>query len=215
MEDILTFEETRVIGSLIEKELTTPEYYPLTINALKNACNQKSNRDPVVTFDESLIEKTLDKLREKSLASRITGSDIRVPKYRQVFTEVMNFSPEEVAVMCVLMLRGPQTPGEIKSRSGRMFNFESLAQLDAVLQNLMNKEKSLVMKLPRQTGMKESRYIHLLSGEGEIETPGNQKVETTSNDDDRIMNLEAELESLRNEVNELKEQFEKFKHQFE
>jgi uncharacterized protein YceH (UPF0502 family) len=215
MEDILTFEEIRVIGSLIEKELTTPEYYPLTINGLKNACNQKSNRDPVVAFDENIIETTLDKLREKSLASRITGSDIRVPKYRQVFTEAMHFSPEEVAVICVLMLRGPQTPGEIKSRSGRMFNFESLAQLDEVIQNLMNREKPLVMKLPRQTGMKESRYMHLLSGEAEIEVQGNQKVETTSNDDVRIINLETELESLKNEVNELKAQFEKFKHQFE
>jgi len=215
MEEILTFEEIRVIGSLTEKELTTPEYYPLTINALKNACNQKSNRDPVVSFDESLIEKTLDKLREKSFASRITGSDIRVPKFRQVFTEAMNFSPEEIAVMCVLMLRGAQTPGEIKLRSGRLFNFESLTKLDEVLQNLMNREKPLIMKLPRQTGMKESRYMHLLSGEPDIEALGNQKDESVSNDENRIMNLETELESLKNEVNELKAKFEKFKHQFE
>jgi uncharacterized protein len=215
MNEILTFEEIRVIGSLIEKELTTPEYYPLTVNALKNACNQKSNRDPVVTFDEILIEKTLDKLREKSLASRITGSDIRVPKYRQVFTEVMNFSQQEIAVMCVLMLRGAQTPGEIKSRCGRMLNFESLAQVDEVIQNLINREKPLVMKLPKQTCMKESRYMHLLSGEPDIETLGNQKAVTANNDEDRITNLEAELESLKNEVNELTVQFEKFKHQFE
>ncbi len=215
MNEILTFEEIRIIGSLIEKELTTPEYYPLTVNALKNACNQKSNRDPVVSFDESIIENTLDKLREKSFASRITGSDIRVPKYRQVFTEAMKFLPEEIAVMCVLMLRGPQTPGEIKSRSGRMFNFESLAQVDDVLQKLMNGEKPLVVKLPRQTGMKESRYMHLLSGEPEIETQINEIKDTPSNDDDRITKLETELELLKNEVNEIKIHFEKFKQQFE
>ncbi len=215
MNEILTFEEIRIIGSLIEKELTTPEYYPLTVNALKNACNQKSNRDPVVSFDESIIENTLDKLREKSFASRIIGSDIRVPKYRQVFTEAMKFLPEEIAVMCVLMLRGPQTPGEIKSRSGRMFNFESLAQVDDVLQKLMNGEKPLVVKLPRQTGMKESRYMHLLSGEPEIETQINEIKDTPSNDDDRITKLEEEFELLKNEVNEIKTQFEKFKQQFE
>jgi hypothetical protein len=215
MNEILTFEEIRIIGSLIEKELTTPEYYPLTVNALKNACNQKSNRDPVVSFDESIIENNLDKLRERSFASRITGSDIRVPKYRQVFTEAMKFLPEEIAVMCVLMLRGPQTPGEIKSRSGRMFNFESLAQVDDVLQKLMNGEKPLVVKLSRQTGMKESRYMHLLSGEPEIETQINEIKDTPSNDDDRITKLETELELLKNEVNEIKIHFEKFKQQFE
>ncbi len=215
MEEILTFEEIRVIGSLIEKELTTPEYYPLTINAIKNACNQKSNRDPVVSFDESLIEKTLDKLREKSFASRITGSDIRVPKYRQVFTESMHFSPEEVSVMCVLMLRGHQTPGEIKSRSGRMFNFENLSQVDSVLQKLMRGDKPLIMKLPKQTGMKESRYMHLLSGKPEIEEIENPKSKYISNDDERITNLEAELEAIKVEINELKMQFEKFKKQFE
>ena len=215
MNDILTFEETRVIGSLIEKELTTPEYYPLTVNALKNACNQKSNRDPVVSFDESIIENTLDKLREKSFASRITGSDIRVPKYRQVFTEAMNFSHEEIAVICVLMLRGPQTPGEIKSRSSRMFNFGNLTQVDDVLQKLMNREKPLIIKLPRQTGMKESRYMHILSVEPEIDTPVNEIKDISSNNDDRITKLEAEFESLNNDVNEIKTKFEKFKQQFE
>ena len=214
MNDILTFEETRVIGSLIEKELTTPEYYPLTVNALRNACNQKSNRDPVVSFDESIIENTLDKLREKSFASRITGSDIRVPKYRQVFTEAMNFSHEEIAVICVLMLRGPQTPGEIKSRSSRMFNFGNLTQVDDVLQKLMNREKPLIIKLPRQTGMKESRYMHILSGEPEIDTPVNEIKDISSNNDDRITKLEAEFESLKNDVNEIKTKFEKFKQQF-
>ena len=214
MNDILTFEETRVIGSLIEKELTTPEYYPLTVNALRNACNQKSNRDPVVSFDESIIENTLDKLREKSFASRITGSDIRVPKYRQVFTEAMNFSHEEIAVICVLMLRGPQTPGEIKSRSSRMFNFGNLTQVDDVLQKLMNREKPLIIKLPRQTGMKESRYMHILSGEPEIDTPVNEIKDISSNNDDRITKLEAEFESLNNDVNEIKTKFEKFKQQF-
>ena len=211
----LTFEEIRIIGSLIEKELTTPEYYPLTVNALKNACNQKSNRDPVVSFDEGLIETTLEKMREKALVRRVTGSDIRVPKYRQNFTEEMKFLPEETAVICVLMLRGSQTPGEIKSRSGRMFNFESLVQLDEVLQKLMNREKPLVVKLPRQAGMKESRYAHLLSGEPDIEALNNEAPEAVSIEAEKIASLEEQIEVLRNELQELRQQFSIFKKQFE
>ncbi|MCL5027520.1 MAG: DUF480 domain-containing protein [Bacteroidetes bacterium] len=214
MELILTFEETRIIGSLIEKELTTPEYYPLTINALKNACNQKSNRNPVVTFDENLIESVLEKLREKALVTRVTGSDMRVAKYRQIFTEELKLKPDEVAVICELMNRGPQTPGELKNRGGRMFNFESLAQVDEVLQSLMNREKPFVVKLPRQPGMKESRYAHLLSGEPDIEAASNIEIESAAGDE-RISNLEEKVELLKNELQELKKQFEELKSQFE
>ncbi|MHB1687112.1 MAG: YceH family protein [Ignavibacteriaceae bacterium] len=214
MED-LTFEEVRIIGSLIEKELTTPEYYPLTVNSLMNACNQKSNREPVVSFDEKIIEATLENLRGKALARRVTGSDIRVAKYRQTFTEEVNLSPEETAIMCVLMLRGAQTPGEIKGRTGRMFNFESLSQVDEVIQKLIRRENPLVTKLPRQAGMKESRYAHLLSGEINIESISEQKENAIPIEQSRIEVLEKEIELLKTEVENLKSQFEKFKNQFE
>lgn len=211
---ILTFEETRIIGSLIEKEITTPEYYPLTLNALKNACNQKSNRNPVVDFGEDFLEKTVEGLRNKSLISRVTGGEIRVPKYRQVFTEALNLSAEETAVVCVLMLRGPQTPGEIKGRTGRMFPFENLVQVDEVLQNLINRETPLAVKLPRQTGMKEARYAHLLSGGQDIEQqlPLNE-IENPLNED-RIGKIETAIEELKDELDELKKEFEEFKNQF-
>ncbi len=209
----LTFEETRIIGSLIEKELTTPEYYPLTVNSLMKACNQKSNREPVVSFDEKIIETGLESLRGKALARRVTGSDIRVAKYRQSFTDELKLTPQETAVMCVLMLRGPQTPGEIKGRTGRMFSFENLSQVDAVLQNLIQKEEPLVAKLPRQAGTKESRYSHLLSGApSNIETA--QKENDQPDQAERITKLEGDIENLRAELNELKDQFEKFKNQF-
>ena len=212
--DILTFEETRVIGSLIEKELTTPEYYPLTLNALKNACNQKSNRDPVVSFDESLIEKTIEHLREKSLVSRVTGSDMRVPKFRQIFTEALNLTPAEIAVMCELMNRGSQTPGELNSRSSRMFKFESLSQVTDTIQKLIERENPLVAKLPRQQRTKESRYAHLLSGEPVLPNQDIQE-ETSPSENERIVKLEEEVELLRNDFEELKKRFEEFRSQLE
>ncbi len=204
MDLILSFEETRIIGSLIEKELTTPEYYPLTLNSLKNACNQKSNRNPVVLFDENLLESVIEGLRNKSMVSRVTGSDIRVPKYRQVFTEALNLSPAEVAVICVLMLRGPQTPGEIKGRTGRMFTFESLTRVDEILEGLMNREKPLAVKLPRQTGMKEARYMHLLSGGPDIEAMSQETEEEVNPNNERIEKLEVEIEVLKSGLEELK-----------
>ncbi|MDR3625253.1 MAG: YceH family protein [Ignavibacteriaceae bacterium] len=215
MNNILNAEEIRIIGSLIEKELTTPEYYPLTINSLKNACNQKSNRNPVVSYDENLIEVVLNKLRDKSLARRVTGTDIRVPKYKQGFTEELNLQPDETAVICELMLRGPQTPGELKGRASRMFNFASLSQVDEVIQRLMNREQPMVIKLPRQTGMKESRYAHLLSGEPEINAPEAEAAVAVNTEADRIVKLEEELLTLRNDFEELKQQFENLRAQLE
>jgi uncharacterized protein YceH (UPF0502 family) len=215
MNTILSAIEIRIIGSLIEKELTTPEYYPLTLNALKNACNQKNNRNPVVSFDENLIEPVLNKLRDKSLARRVTGSDIRVPKYKQGFTEELNLQPDETAVICELMLRGPQTPGELKGRASRMFNFDSLSQVDEVLQRLLNREQHMVIKLPRQSGMKESRYAHLLSGEPEINNPEIRENEIAAAEDDRITKLEEQVLTLRNDFEELKNQFENFRAQLE
>ena len=210
----LTFEEVRLIGSLIEKELTTPEYYPLTINSLMNACNQKSNREPVVSFDEKIIEETLEKLRGKGLARRVTGNDIRVAKYRQTFTEALNLSPDETAVICTLLLRGAQTPGEIKNRSGRMFDFESLTQIDEVLQKLIKKENPMVIKLPRQSGLKESRFTHLFSGPPIIKETEEVEILDQIGIDSRIEKLEKEVEYLHSELNNLKLEFEKFKDQF-
>jgi uncharacterized protein len=215
METILSFEESRVIGALIEKEITTPEYYPLTLNSLVNACNQKSNREPVVSFDENTVEITLTALREKALARRVTGSDMRVPKYRQAFTEEYHLSPEETAVMCILMLRGPQTPGEIKGRTGRLFNFENLSQVDETLQKLMTREKPLVVKLPRQTGMKEARYAHLLCGDPLLENNETEAEKVQNEYEERITTLEEELKEVKNQISELKSKFEDFRKEFE
>ncbi len=214
MEIKLTFEEVRILGSLIEKELTTPEYYPLTLNALKNACNQKSNRNPVVSFDEALIEKTIEQLRDKSLVTRVTGSDMRVPKFRQVFTEALNLLPDETAVMCELMNRGAQTPGELNSRSSRMFNFESLAQVTETIQKLIEREIPLVAKLPKQPGTKESRFVHLLSGEPEMNTIDINEEASNANNE-RIQKLEEQVELLKNDLEDLKRKFEAFKSQLE
>jgi uncharacterized protein len=210
MDIILTSIEIRVLGSLIEKELTTPEYYPLTLNSLVNACNQKSNREPVVNYDESIVEKALSTLRDKQFVRRVTGTDMRVPKYKQIFSEEMNFNPEETAVICVLMLRGPQTIGEIKGRSGRMFNFESLLQIDEVINRLNTREKPLVMKLPKQAGMKESRYTHLLSGEPVFQSEPEMTQEINKGDE-KLSKLEQEVSLLRIDLDELKSQFIEFK----
>jgi uncharacterized protein YceH (UPF0502 family) len=210
MLELLSFEETRVIGSLIEKKLTTPEYYPLTVNALKNACNQKSNRYPVVSFETELIENILNKLKDRSLVSRITGDDMRVPKFKEIFTEKYNLSLSEVAVMCILMLRGPQTPGEIKSRTERLFSFKSLMHVDEVLQKLMNQEEPMIFKIPKQLGNKESRYAHLFSVPKNIEVP-DENEEHINEYDERILRLEEELKSVKIELDEVRGQFNEFK----
>ncbi len=217
----LSTAEVRVLGCLIEKELTTPEYYPLTLNALRNACNQKSNREPVVDYDGKTVARSLESLREKGLAVRSTGGGSRVPKYKHHFGSKFGFNPQEVAVMCILMLRGPQTPGEIRGRTGRMFTFENLDAVEATLDGLISQpEEPFVVKLERQPGRKESRYAHLFSGELEI-----KNVETTAllepatqeilDENERITKLEDELKTLRIEFDELKQQFLEFKNQFE
>src|SRR5580700_4147104 len=158
--------EARVLGALLEKEITTPEYYPLSLNALVNACNQKSNRDPVVSFDEGTVETALAGLRAKGLAVRISGES-RVPKHSQRFTEKFNLGRREAAIICVLMLRGPQTPGELRGRTERLFQFDDLEAVEHTLQHLT--EMEWVRKLPRQAGSRESRFAHLLSGEVDFE----------------------------------------------
>src|SRR5271167_2222684 len=161
----LTENEVRVLGSLIEKDITTPEYYPLSLNALVNASNQKSNRDPVMRLDEDTVRDALDGLQQQRMAGPARGADSRVTKYEQRLQEVFNFTRAETAILCVLLLRGPQTPGELRGRAERMHRFETLEDVQSALQKLMQREPPLAKVLPRQPGAKESRYAHLFAGE--------------------------------------------------
>src|SRR5215469_1769206 len=163
----LSLAETRVLGALVEKEVTTPDYYPLTLNALVNACNQRSNREPVTDLDEDEVRQALHGLEDKQLAGRARSADGRVTKYEHWLGEIFNFSRAETALICVLLLRGPQTPGELRGRTERMHRFDEIGDVIAGLQKLMEREPALVAVLPRQPGTKESRYAHLLSGEVE------------------------------------------------
>ncbi len=210
--------EVRVLGSLVEKQVTTPEYYPLTLNALTLACNQKNNRSPVTSFSEETVAQALETLREKNLAYVFYGSTSRVPKYKHVLPEVMHLGAAELAVMCVLLLRGPQTPGELATRGFRLYEFSGLEEVEATLTSLMSREPdALVMRLPRQPGQKEARYAHLLSGEVTVDVEHEATAPTRSRgrESDRVAALEAEVETLKAEVGMLKTQFESFKKQFE
>ncbi len=204
---VISIIEARVLGSLIEKEVTTPEYYPLTINALANACSQKSNRDPIMDIDEESIMLALDRLRQKQLAyeTRIAGS--RVPKYGHRVKEVFDFSPEEIAAMCVLLLRGPQTLGEIRARTERFYSFKDLAEVEATITRLMESDKgSFVARLPRRMGYKECRYAHLLCGdvkEDEGRTP-EPTIISVRVDEERLAALERKVEEMRVELDNLK-----------
>ena len=219
MDSILNPVEVRVLGSLIEKQITTPEYYPLTLNALVNACNQLSNRDPVVSFDEKTVARALESLRDKKLAWMVTGIG-RVPKYEQGFGEVFKLAEQEIAVLCVLMLRGPQTVGEIRGRTGRLYEFKELEEVELTLQALMTAERPLAVKLPRQPGTKESRYAHLLAGEIQIEErEASPRLEPATlevrQENERLARLEDEVARLRAELADLSQQFIEFKKQFE
>jgi hypothetical protein len=210
--------EVRVLGALLEKEITTPEYYPLSLNALINACNQKSNRDPVMTLDESAVRDALDRLTGKNLVGHASTADSRVPKYTHHLQEVFNFDRRETAVLCVLMLRGPQTPGELRGRTERMYKFDDLSVVESAIHRLMEREPPLAMKLARQPGTKESRYAHLLSGElEEWSMPAENPLVAAAGpqDDQRITRLETELETLRKEVADLRQQLGDFRKQFE
>ena len=209
--------EVRVLGALLEKDITTPDYYPLSLNALVNACNQKSNRDPVMALDESAVRDALDRLNEKNLAGQATSADSRVPKYAHRLQEVFNFDRREMAVLCVLLLRGPQTPGELRGRTERMYKFDDLGMVESALHRLMDREPPLVMKLPRQPGTKESRHAHLLAGEMEAwsKPAETQPMAAGSQDEERMTRLETEVQSLRREVADLRQQLEEFRKQFE
>jgi uncharacterized protein YceH (UPF0502 family) len=214
----LTENEARVLGALIEKDITTPEYYPLSLNALLNACNQKSNRDPVMQLDEDAVRDALEGLQQERMAGPARGADSRVTKYEQRLQEVFNFTRPEIAVLCVLLLRGPQTPGELRGRSERLHHFEALDDVQSALQKLMQREPPLAKVLPRQPGTKESRYAHLLAGdvvEAEVPVAVATVVAGGSQDATRIARLEQEVAELRRELGEVKDQLERFRRQFE
>jgi uncharacterized protein YceH (UPF0502 family) len=206
--------EVRVLGCLIEKEIATPEYYPLTLNALLNACNQKSNRDPVANHGEATIESAIETLREKRLAAVITGAGMRVPKYRELLSETLNLGRREVALLCVLMLRGPQTIGELHGRTERLHPFADLKEVESVLAHLSAREpQPLVARLPRQPGAKEPRYAHLLAGEPAATAEPTPPAAAPR--EDRLATLEAEIRQLRDELQGLKNQLAAFRSQFE
>jgi uncharacterized protein len=211
--------EVRVLGALVEKQVTTPEYYPLTLNSLTLACNQKNNRHPVTSYSENEVANALETLREKNLTYVFHGSTSRVPKYKHVVPEVMHLNPAETALMCALMLRGPQTLGELRGNSARLHEFSSLEEVDETLSGLAVREpEPLVVRLHRQPGQKEARIAHLLSGEppeeivSEIATP---RTASRQNDRDRIESLEQSVTALTEEVKNLQQQFIEFKKQFD
>lgn len=213
--------EIRVLGSLIEKEMTTPEYYPLTLNALTNACNQKSNRAPVMGLDETDVVRALESLRQKGLAMQAHGEGSRVPKYRHSLAEKLHLEPEELAILCELFLRGAQTVGELRGRADRMHPFGALSLVEEILQELMEvRRPPLVAKLPRQPGRKENRYSHLLGGEpqgaDEDQTPPPESATLKVRaENERIDALEKKVVTLQEEVAELRQMLENFKAQFE
>jgi hypothetical protein len=217
----LNLPEVRILGSLLEKDITTPDYYPLTLNALTNACNQSSNRDPVVSFSEQDVVRGLESLREKKLAFMFQGADSRVSKYGHRFAESFELARPETSVMCVLMLRGPQTIGEIRGRTGRMHEFSSLEETAAALEALIARTpEPLAVKLPRQPGFKEQRYAHLLAGE--VSLPAAESaprpepaVAAAPIENERLARLEAEAASLRAEVAELSRQLADLRKQLE
>ena len=218
MNILLSEVEARVLGALVEKEITTPDYYPLSLNALMNACNQKSNRDPVMNLDEDSVRSALRALHDNSLVRSVSAADSRVTKYEHRLQEAFNFDRREAAIFCELLLRGPQTPGELRSRAERMHHFDDLSEVQSALQRLMSREPALVKVLARQLGTKESRYIHLLSGDAE---PGvrsivpDAPVATGRDDADKFSQLQSEVAELRGEIAELKQQFAAFRKQFE
>lgn len=217
MSDKFTEVETRILGALIEKQLTTPEYYPLTLNALVAACNQKTNREPVVAFTEETVSTALENLREKNIVYVFYGSTSRVAKYKHILPEVFETNEAETAILCVLMLRGAQTLGELRERTGRLYEFSGLGEVSETLDGLMRREEPPVTKLERQAGQKEIRFAHLLSGEAAAQK---QNVSTASspvsnNQTERIEKLEQEIETLREEINVLRQRFEEFRKQFE
>lgn len=221
MEHVLSDVEVRVLGCLLEKQATTPEYYPLSLNALTAACNQKSNREPVMQIDESTVLRVTGDLRVKGLCGEHHTAGSRVVKYGHNIGRIGDFSVEEKAVLTVLLLRGPQTVGELRGRTSRYHSFANLEQVEAVLEALANRESgALVARIPRQAGRKEERYAHLLSGPAETVTEGQEPraegtVVMVQAENARIAALEEQVQTLQSELAELKTCFESFRRQFE
>ena len=213
----LTDVEARVLGSLIEKEMTTPEYYPLSLNALTNACNQSSNRDPVVQYDEGTVADAIEAMRRRSLVRAVQQGGSRVTKYRHLVDETIGLVARQTAILAVLMLRGAQTLAELRTRGARLTSFESAEEVEAVLDALIAREPPIVVRLPRRPGQKEVRYAHLLCGDVayDIAEPAAPSAARAQPDADRIGVLEEGLEQLRNEVADLRQQLESFRKQFE
>src|SRR5258705_4963060 len=194
--------EVRILGALVEKEITTPEYYPLSVTALVSACNQKSIRDRFMNLDEAAVRQALNSLDGQSLVRSVSASDSRVTKYEHRLQEAFNFYRHEIAILCVLLLRGPQTPGELRTRAERMHPFDDLSAVQSSLQHLMKREPPLVKVLPRQPGTKEARYAHLLSGDVEVShaRPASEATAASFNADaERIAILDEKIEDLQKE----------------
>ena len=218
MPEILTETESRIVGSLVEKQLTTPEYYPLTLNALVNACNQKNNRDPVVSYDERTVSEALERLRDRNIVYVFYGSTSRVPKYKHMLPSIYELEPAEVAVICVMLLRGPQTPGELRGRTDRLYEFSGIGEVQETLDSLSRREEPLVIKLPVLPGQKEARFAHLLCGEIDVEILASAqavKAPRGGVDAERIEKLENDVASLREEMEKIRDMFDEFKKQFE
>jgi uncharacterized protein YceH (UPF0502 family) len=219
MEVVLNEVEVRVLGCLIEKEMTTPEYYPLSLNALTNACNQKSNRDPVMALAEEDVVRALNRMRFNQLTV-VSGESSRVAKYRHLLAERMGLVPAELAVMCELLVRGPQTVGELRTRCERMYSFPDLNAVEEVLKELTEREDPLIARLPRQSGRKEARNAHLFSGMPDMtaeehDVPSEPARVRVMAENERIVKLEGEVAELREEVAGLRQVVEEFKKQFE
>jgi uncharacterized protein len=216
MPTIINETEARILGSLVEKQLTTPEYYPLTLNALTAACNQKSNRDPAMSLDESAILAAIDTLRDKNLVYLFYGSGSRTVKYKHMLPNVYEVEPPAVALIALLLLRGPQTAGEMRGRADRLYPFSSIGEVQETLDELAGRGEPLVVRLERQPGQKEGRYAHLLSGE--VDTAAfairSQTAAIDPRSSSRVDTLEEELSGLKSEIAELREEFNRFKEQF-
>ena len=202
--------EARILACLVEKEFTTPDYYPLTLNSLVAACNQKSNRNPVVLFEEAAVERGLEALRKKGLVQTIHIPGSRTAKYKHSFMEEFSLISNEAAILCELMLRGPQTLGELRTHAGRMYEFKGLQEIDEILRDLMDREPAMVLKLQREPGKREERYMHMLSGTPEVK----EREPQAEDENPRITKLEKEVSDLRDELAALRSSFETFKSQF-
>jgi len=204
----LSFEQTRVIGALIEKEVTTPDQYPLSLNSLTLACNQKSNREPVVNFSEVEVQQILDELAEKGLMFDDAGAGGRVARYKHRFCNTqfgdLQLSEQELAIVCVLFLRGPQTPGELRTRTNRLCSFSSVQQVEQVLENLMQRDEPLTCRLAREPGKREARYAHLFSGEVESMPMSSVTQPQKIGDNEQLAQMQLQIDSLRTELEQIK-----------